>query len=233
MNEEKIPMKTSSWNAVNQASGIAAAWLSVRWVGTGIRSFSGTATYSAYPPPHSRAMTLSFGFKPQLKPRPRLSTVPATSRPMMSLSPGGAGYRPLLWGKRIGWEKKDHRKPNMGARSYNCKLTSNTSLSSFTNYTKNKLSLQIQVAVKKNNQMHTDKRTPFTCNKSALFSAVAWTLIRTSPSLGSGLGMERSSKFSGPPGFSTHTALIMLERLEQHLYQTYWRKTFILEFLNR
>lgn len=30
MNEEKIPMETSSWNAVNQASGIAAAWLSVR-----------------------------------------------------------------------------------------------------------------------------------------------------------------------------------------------------------
>lgn len=93
-----IPMKTSSWKAVSQASGIAAAWQSVRLGGIGMRSSSGTTTYSAYPPPGSKAMTLSSSFQSLLTPGPRLSTVPATSRPIMSLSPGGGGYSPRLYG---------------------------------------------------------------------------------------------------------------------------------------
>ncbi len=92
-----VPMKASSWKAVSQASGMAAAWQSVRLEGAAMRSSSGTATYSAYPPPQSKAMTLSPGLQPAVTPRPRVSTVPATSRPMMSLSPGGGGYSPRLY----------------------------------------------------------------------------------------------------------------------------------------
>lgn len=64
----------------------------------------------------------------------------------------------------------------------------------------------------------------FTCSKSALLRAVAWTLISTCPSFGWGVGIVRSSRFSGPPGASTHTACIIFAKLEQHLCLTWKRK---------
>lgn len=45
-------------------------------------------------------MTLSSGVQPFFTPGPRAATVPATSSPMMSLSPGGGGYSPRLCGKQ-------------------------------------------------------------------------------------------------------------------------------------
>ena len=95
-----LPTKCRSWNAVSQASGMAAAWYTVRWVGIDMRSSSGTATYSAYPPPESRVMTRSPSLQLCLTPGPTLATVPAASRPRTSLSPGGAGYSPFLCQKQ-------------------------------------------------------------------------------------------------------------------------------------
>lgn len=90
------PTKCSSWKAVNQASGMAAAWINVMSLGTGIRRPSGTVTYSAWPPPETRAITASPIFHWPLQPVPSSATVPAASTPKISLAPLGGGYFPLL-----------------------------------------------------------------------------------------------------------------------------------------
>lgn len=93
------PTKWSSWNAVSQASGMAAAWIKVMSLGIGIRRPSGTVTYCAWPPPESRAITLSPTFHRPEQPGPSPATAPAASRPKISLAPLGGGYFPLLWNK--------------------------------------------------------------------------------------------------------------------------------------
>ena len=51
---------------------------------------AGTMTYSAYPPPASRATTSSPSDQPSTS-VPREETVPVTSRPMISETPFGGG----------------------------------------------------------------------------------------------------------------------------------------------
>lgn len=194
-----IPTKSSSWKAVSQASGIAAAWHIVRLEGTGMRSSSGTETYSAYPPPQSKAMTRSSGFHCFFTPGPRVWIVPATSRPMMSLSPAGGGYRPRLCGK--------HK--IIIFRPVLCKFRYNSEYSESQKTESRLIDLQEIIAL----YYALLAIIYSTCNRSALLRAAAWTLIRTSPALGLGLGTDCSSKFSGPPGRSTHTARIILATL--------------------
>lgn len=85
------PTKWSSWNAVSQASGMAAAWIKVISLGIGIRRPSGTVTNWAWPPPGSRAITASPILQRPEQPGPSSATLPAASRPKMSLAPLGGG----------------------------------------------------------------------------------------------------------------------------------------------
>src|SRR5438045_847746 len=77
-------------HAVRKASGIAAACSKESWAGIGIAWVAGTRTLAAYPPPPSNAITRS----PRWYRPAACSTWPEISRPMMSGSPGGGGYRP-------------------------------------------------------------------------------------------------------------------------------------------
>ncbi len=54
---------------------------------------AGTATYSAYPPPASKAQTRCPTAHP-VTPSPTSAIVPDTSKPRISLAPGGGGYLP-------------------------------------------------------------------------------------------------------------------------------------------
>ena len=65
--------------------------------GTGRTIPSGTAIFSAYPPPPSSAHTSSPAF--QRLPAGAARTVPATSSPIHSGQPGGGGYLPARWSK--------------------------------------------------------------------------------------------------------------------------------------
>ena len=57
---------------------------------------TGATQYSAYPPPFVSAQTL-LPISQAVASTPASTTSPATSRPMMGLAPGGAGYCPLRW----------------------------------------------------------------------------------------------------------------------------------------
>ena len=67
-------------------SGIPAASAKERFLGRGMMNPSGATAYSAYPPPSSRAYTLS-PFLNLVTPLPTSETTPATSSPKIWLAP--------------------------------------------------------------------------------------------------------------------------------------------------
>ena len=85
-------------HTVQATSGSPAASCRLTPAGSGSTCAAGTATYCAYPPPASRAQTCCPATRP-VTPSPTAAMVPDTSRPMMSLVPGGGGYLPAAWSR--------------------------------------------------------------------------------------------------------------------------------------
>ena len=87
--------------AAAYTSGIAAASAIDNPFGIGINKPSGTAAYSAYPPPpksaHTRSPTCHFPSASTSLPTALI--IPADSNPNQSGHPGGGGYCPALWSK--------------------------------------------------------------------------------------------------------------------------------------
>ena len=83
--------------AVANTSGSEAASAIDNPAGTGRTIPSGTAIFSAYPPPPSNAHTSSPAF--QRLPAGAERTTPATSSPIHSGHPGGGGYFPARWSR--------------------------------------------------------------------------------------------------------------------------------------
>jgi hypothetical protein len=75
---------------VHATSGSAAASASPTPSGTGSNCTAGTAAYSAYPPPASKAHT-DWPTDQPVTPGPTSAMVPETSSPRVSLAPGGGG----------------------------------------------------------------------------------------------------------------------------------------------
>src|SRR5664279_1555274 len=78
---------------VHAASGSPAAWIRSTPAGTGRTWTAGTVTRCAYPPPTSRAHTLSPTCQP-ITPGPSAAITPEHSMPRIGDAPDGGGYRP-------------------------------------------------------------------------------------------------------------------------------------------
>src|ERR1700742_1235394 len=87
-------VRTTFDHTVHATSGSDAAVTTSTPVGTGSSCPAGTTTFSAYPPPASKAHT-SDPTRTSVTPSPSSATVPEHSSPGTSLIPAGGGYMPL------------------------------------------------------------------------------------------------------------------------------------------
>jgi hypothetical protein len=92
-----MPRSNTALQTVKKVSGRHAAVIMSSPLGIGRHCPIGTATYSAYPPPATRAHTPSPTERPNWLSSCETSPsemTPATSKPGMSVIPGGGGYFP-------------------------------------------------------------------------------------------------------------------------------------------